>query len=72
MERAIEAHVDVEVALLRVEVEERSGAPREGATPALSQLGKLSELTQQCLYLIKVTIRRVSHVRSMTLRGGAR
>ena len=66
MERAIELHVDIEVAVVRMEMEERSGAPREGTTPALSQLGKLSELSQQCLHLIKVSIRRVSHVHSMT------
>jgi hypothetical protein len=46
MERAIESHVDIEVAVVRMEMEERSGAPREGTTLALSQLGKRSELTQ--------------------------
>ncbi|MFZ0129059.1 MAG: hypothetical protein WAL77_06525 [Candidatus Dormiibacterota bacterium] len=45
-ERAVESHVDVKLAAVFVEVKKRPGAPREGTTLALSQLGKLAELHQ--------------------------
>ncbi len=62
-----ESDIGVEVASILVEVQERAGAPRESAAPALPQLRQPSEFRQQRLKAIKVFLRRMSHRSSMTL-----
>jgi hypothetical protein len=70
-ERAVESYVDVEVPGVLVEVQERSGAPRERTPPALVQLREPAKLCQEWLRLIEVFLSRMPHLPSMTLSAQA-
>jgi hypothetical protein len=60
LELAVESDTDVHVTGIFVEVKERSGSPREVASPALLQLGELVQLKQKCLQTIEVLLRCVT------------
>jgi hypothetical protein len=67
LEGAVKLYVDVEVTGILMKMKERPGPAREVAAPSFTQLGELAEPRQQCFKAIKVFLRRVPHVPSMTL-----
>lgn len=62
-ERPVKPDVNIDLAVILVEVKERPGAAREVAALALSQLRKTAQLHKQRLYAIKVFVICMAHVR---------
>src|SRR5262249_25945652 len=65
LERAVQPDIGVQVAVIFVEMKERTGTPREIAALALPQLCKLAQPRQQLLQTIKITLCRVPPPPSM-------
>jgi hypothetical protein len=65
LERVVQPDVGVQVAVIFMEMKERTGTPRERAALALPQLRKPAQFRQQLLQAIEITLRRMPHAPSM-------
>jgi hypothetical protein len=71
LEHVFESDVDVQIARIRMEVQERARVSRKVTAPAFLQLWELAQLTQQFLQAIEVLLVRMPHVPSMAPGAGA-
>ena len=61
-ERPVELDVNIDLAVIGVEMQERPGAAREVAALALAQLRKTARRHKQRLYAIKVFVMCMAHL----------